>query len=102
MVNPEDLRRLEAAERNAASAGAPSIHNRSISRRRGDANINLPDEDMITGEDGVSGCAAFLGSCATQCSSVLSIGLLMPADYRAAQRWHFAVRRRPPQHVRAV
>ena len=61
MVNPEDLRRLEAAERNAVSAGAPSIHNRSSSRRRGgDANINLPDEDLITGEDGVSGCAAFV------------------------------------------
>ena len=75
MVDPEDLRRLEAAERNAASAGAPSIHNRSISRRRGDANINLPDEDMITGEDGVSGCASFWAiiSCATPCSSVLSI-----------------------------
>ena len=61
MVNPEDLRRLEAAERNAGSLGAPSIHNRSTSRRRGaDANINLPDEDMITGEDGVSGCASIV------------------------------------------
>ena len=56
MVNPEDLRRLEAAERNAASHGAPSVHNRSSSRRRG-ADINLPDDDMLTGEDGVSGCA---------------------------------------------
>ena len=57
MVNPDDLRRLEAAERHAGSLGAPSVHNRSSSRRRG-ADINLPDEDMITGEDGVSGCGA--------------------------------------------
>ena len=57
MVNPDDLRRLEAAERNAGSLGAPSVHNRSSSRRRG-ADINLPDEDMLTGEDGVSGCGA--------------------------------------------
>jgi hypothetical protein len=32
------------------------VHNRSSSRRRG-ADINLPDDDMLTGEDGVSGCA---------------------------------------------
>lgn len=62
MVNPEDLRRLEAAERNAASHGAPSVHNRSSSRRRG-GGINLPDEDMLTGEDGVSGCATAVFRC---------------------------------------
>ena len=61
MVNPEDLRRLEAAERNAGSLGAPSVHNRSSARRR--ADINLPDEDMLTGEDGVSGCDAVECSC---------------------------------------
>ena len=69
MVNPDDLRRLEAAERNAGSLGAPSIHNRSSSRRRGGGGINLPDEDMITGEDGVSGCASvvFATHGAVQC-----------------------------------
>jgi len=57
MVNSEDLRRLEAAERHAGSLGVPSVHNRSSSRRRG-ADIDLPDQDMITGEDDVSGCGA--------------------------------------------
>jgi hypothetical protein len=59
MVDEQALRALEAAERAAGSAGggSGSVGHRSGSRRRNE--INLPDDDMITGaeeEERISGC----------------------------------------------
>lgn len=102
LVDESAMRAVQASELRHGSVNHPAGRG-GVRGRRGGTVINLPDDDMLTGDDeeAVSGCG-LRDVCALPsvlcCRFNVDMSLHMSA---VLQRWHLAVRRRPSQHVRA-